>query len=166
MNLDYVMRQVSLVKENFPGCTPIEIARGLGINVSLKYLGSLKGLYISFEDEAFIIINSSLNDAERHIAIAHEIGHDRLHKDACKSASFADSMLFDAKGKAEFEANLFAAELMIDDKSVLDSNEDCYSLARRLFVHPQLMLFKLYSMNHRGFKIPMPEDFRSDFLGR
>lgn len=164
MNSEYILKQVELLKKRFPGCDPGEICEALGIKVCSKDLGSLKGLYIFFEGEAFIIVNSNSDEADRRMTIAHELGHDRLHRDACDSASFADSMLFDLKGRTELEADIFAAELMIDDKSVLTADTDCYSLARSLSVHTQLMICKLYSMKLRGFSVRMPEEVKAGFM--
>ncbi len=143
---------------------PSEVARALGADVRFLDLGSFKGLYMLVEGNGHIIVNSRLPEREREMVIAHELGHHRLHKDAAVDASFMDSMLFDSKGRAEFEANIFAAELMIDDSSVLESDLDCYSLAGALGVHPQLLLFKLYSMNCSGYDIPLPEECRAGFL--
>ena len=166
MNASAISREAAGLREKYPGAAPSEIASALGVQVRMKTLGRLKGLYIFLEDIGYILINSGLSEQEREMAIAHELGHDRLHRNASKDASFSDSMLFDAKGRAEFEANLFASELMIGDESVLGSAMDCYSLARSLSVYPQLMLFKLYSMNSRGYDIPMPEDCRAGFLAK
>ena len=60
----------------------------------------------------------------RRILVAHELGHDRLHKKMAMLKGFQEVELFDKTIPAEYEANIFAAELMIADNEVLELLND------------------------------------------
>ena len=72
------------------------------------------------------------------------------------------------KSKLEYEANIFAAELLMPDQEILPlikNGEDLYTVAKHFGVHDQFVLFKLLSMNQRGYRILLPDVIRSCFLG-
>ena len=50
---------------------------------------------------------------------AHELGHDRLHLHFAKNFAIREFGLFDMSSKPEREANIFAAELLIDETRFL-----------------------------------------------
>ncbi len=70
--------------------------------------------------------------------------------------------------KTEYQANLFAAELLIDDEDVEElarSEEmDYFTMAHCLSTDPQLLAFKLFSMAKRGYKYNSFITPKSDFL--
>ena len=148
-------------------CTrdPFELADALGIILRRKNLGSLQGLYFLAEDQPYILINEGLCAEKQRMICAHELGHDQLHRALC-DAVFSEHTLFDRSGKPEIEANLFAADLLLCDEDVLSAltdNPDLSSLASILDVYPEFLLFKLRSMNSRGYEIPLPQECRNSF---
>lgn len=150
--------------EQYATRDPFELAESLGIFVRFKNLGNLHGLYLFADDRAFILINENLCPEQQRMICAHELGHDRLHRELT-GAVFSETMLFDRSGKPEIEANTFAAELLIDDREILSDEEqqDLYTLAGMLGVYPEFLMFKLRSMNARGYRIPLPDECSNSF---
>ena len=72
--------------------------------------------------------------------------------------------MFGTDGKQEYEANLFAAELLISDSDILELS-DCSTaeIARNLNTDENLICIKLSSMNKRGYNFG-EFNYRSDFL--
>ena len=99
---------------------PFEIARQLGINVMLcDNFGSLKGMYRVIKRNRFIFLNNSLDENMLRIVCAHELGHDQLHRNMAKTTPIHEFMLYDMKSKPEYEANIVAAEILMDSNEVL-----------------------------------------------
>ena len=69
-----------------------------------------------------------------------------------------------------YQANLFAADLLIDDEEIEDmvQNEDLdyFGLCSSLNATPELMSFKLYSLTKRGQAYHMPMEIQSNFLAK
>ena len=151
--------------ERFCTRDPFEIADALGIILRRKNLGSLQGLYFLAEDQPYILINERLCAEKQRMICAHELGHDQLHRSLC-DAVFSEHTLFDRSGKPEIEANLFAADLLLRDEDVLSAlseNPDLASFASTLDVYPEFLLFKLKSMNSRGYDLLIPQECRNSF---
>ena len=109
-----------------------------------------------------------LSPQERKIVAAHELGHILLHSDKLKAAAHHEMNIYDMGDKTEYQANLFAADLLIDDEDVEDlarSEEmDYFTMAQYLSTNPQLLAFKLFSMARRGYHYNVPITPKSDFL--
>lgn len=90
-----------------------ELAKCLGVVLKIVPLGSYSGAYMYLNRRRTIFINSCLNEYERIIVLAHEIGHAVLHKKT--NCYFMKSYTLFLTCKIEREANLFAAEFLIND---------------------------------------------------
>ena len=70
----------------------------------------------------------------------------------------------------EYQANLFAADLLLSDADIADMahNEDLdyFSLCSTLNSTPELMSFKLYSLTKRGQAYHMSMEIQSNFLAK
>lgn len=70
----------------------------------------------------------------------------------------------------EYEANLFAVDLLLEDEEVaeMSRNEDLnyFGFCSSLNASPEIMSFKLYSLMKRGQAYHMPMEIQSDFLGK
>ncbi len=90
-----------------------------------------------------------------------------LHRNSGVKA-FHDIGLFDESSSTEKEANLFAAEYLLDDEEVLDAlNRDTtfFTAASRLLVPVELLDFKFHVMKWKGYKlIEPPIMVQSNFL--
>lgn len=125
---------------------PFILAKALEIEVRFADLGSLKGFYVIQHRIPYIVINNSLNYDTARIVCAHELGHDRLHKSIAKQQMFNDFELYLVNNKAELEANIFAAHLLIDDSGIELIKKNGYSLdeaAAILYTTPELLEIKL-----------------------
>ena len=67
----------------------------------------------------FIFLNNSLDENMLRIVCAHELGHDQLHRNMAKTTPIHEFMLYDMKSKPEYEANIVAAEILMDSDEVL-----------------------------------------------
>lgn len=65
---------------------------------------------------------------------------------------------------------MFAADLLVSDEDVVDLVEkddlDYYTMASILYVSPELLSFKLYSMTRRGYHYNIPGGIDSAFLAK
>ncbi len=84
-----------------------------------EQIGSLKGMYRVIKRNRFIFLNNSLDENMLRIVCAHELGHDQLHRNMAKTTPIHEFMLYDMKSKPEYEANIVAAEILMDSDEVL-----------------------------------------------
>ena len=135
----------SLVNE-YETTDPFIIAKALGIEVRFAEIGTLKGFYVVQHRIPYIVINNTLEYDTARIICAHELGHDRLHRKIAKSHMFNDFEMYLVNSKAELEANVFAANLLISDDSVELIRKNGYSInsaAAALYTSPELLKIKL-----------------------
>jgi Zn-dependent peptidase ImmA (M78 family) len=105
--------------EKYGTRNPMEIADYLGFIVQKHDLGKYSGYYIEYEGVPCICINSRITDTKySDIVLAHEVGHGVLHKGT--ECMFFGGTFF-SKAKPEQEANIFTAELLIPDKTILEN---------------------------------------------
>ena len=118
----------------------------------------------------YVMISSFLSEEEKMIVAAHELGHIILHRSQLKMAPMQDDTLYNMTDNTEYQANLFAADLLIDDEEIEDmvQNEDLdyFGLCSSLNATPELMSFKLYSLTKRGQAYHMPMEIQSNFLAK
>lgn len=142
-----------------------ETAENSGVNVWFRRLGGLKGFYICEHGARYIVINEDLDPMMKRVVCAHELGHDVLHRELSAGGIRENTMFLDSN-KTEREANLFAAQMLVSDRAVLDEVEYCSSvemLAFELGVPPEIAEYKLEVMNYLGYSFRLNE-VRSDFL--
>lgn len=147
---------------------PFSLAESLGIDVDCADLGSLKGFYIVYNNNRFIVLNVNLTETLSRIILAHEIGHDILHRVIAENGGLKEASFFDMKSRPEMEANVFAANLLITDKEVMEYGEDgrtAEEMAKDLFVPYPLALIKINDMIQRGYELNIPYIPRAEFLG-
>ena len=94
----------------------------------------------------------------KRIVLLHEIGHDQLHRK--QATVFQEFNLFDMTSNSmEYEANIFAAELLISDDDMTEQGERGCTIeeaAAAIGVHAQVAMIKARSMQERGFAINVP----------
>ncbi len=85
-------------------------------------------------------------------------------------SQYAYDVLYNMMDSTEYEANLFAADLLLEDDDVaeMSKNEDLnyFSFCSSLDASPELMSFKLYSLMKRGQAYHMPMEIQSNFLAK
>lgn len=142
-----------------------EIAENSGAKVWFRELGGLKGFYISENGSRYIVINEALEDNLKKVVCAHELGHDTLHRELSAGGLREGTLFFDSN-KTEREANLFAACVLITDEEILEAmseNASLESVSASLELPPEIILYKLETMNFKGYDFNLNE-IKSDFL--
>ena len=168
-SIDYITREANKLTRKYKTSDPYEICDALGIRIRLKDLGAdIKAYYFYQSRIRNIVLNQRVSDVVRRILVAHELGHDRLHKEIAMLKGFQEIELFDRAQPTEYEANLFAAELLIDDNELLDllNDEDktFFGVAGELYVPADLLDFKFRVLKHKGYRVHVPHITNGDFL--
>lgn len=137
------------------------------IGIYIDDFDPLKGMYRVIKRNRFIFINRDLSPRIRRIVCAHEIGHDRLHRHLAKGNSLQEFMLYDMTGKPEYEANIVAAEILLDTDELLEYIYDYgYSseqIAEAMQTDINLVALKVAHLTQTGHKL-RSLDCKSDFL--
>lgn len=139
---------------------PFRIARQLGIEVLFcEDFGPLKGMYRVIKRSRFIFINENLS--------AHELGHDQLHRNLAKGSAIQEFMLYDMTTKPEYEANIVAAEILLDTDEILEYIYDygytSEQIARAMETDINLVALKIAHLAETGYDLRRIEH-KSDFL--
>lgn len=92
---------------------PFRIAKELGILVKTSNLGDYSGCYMYLNRHRCIFLNDNLNESERRLVMAHELGHAILHKN--QNCYFIRNKTHLLCSRIEREANLFAVNLLVSD---------------------------------------------------
>ena len=168
-NIEYITSVVDKLIKKHDTRDPLTLCRALGIRVRYKDCENLlKAYFITVSRIKSIVINSKIHSAVQRILLAHELGHAVLHREIALLRGFQEFELFDANDPTEYEANLFAAELLIEDVELIDLlNDDeksFFGVARELSVPAELLDFKFRVMKRKGYRIEAPYISQSDFL--
>ncbi len=140
---------------------PFLMAERLGIHVYEENFGRLKGMYRVILRRRCIFINRDLDEDTRRIVCAHEIGHDRLHRDLAQGSGLQEFMLYDMTARPEYEANLVAAAILLPTDEVLDYiytyRYDAPRLAKAMRTDVNLVALKIASLREQGYDLQKPE---------
>lgn len=147
----------------------LKIARELGIYIHyLNDFDQLLGMYTYRHKERHILLNANMEEMLTQMVCGHEIGHDTFHRDLAKSeASLPEFVLFDMRTRHEYEANAFAAHLIIDDDELIHNMKEGYDVVQLsgiMGTNINLMLIKFNEMNRLGYNLNLPYLPNSDFL--
>ena len=138
------------------------------VNTTLS-VKSFKGFSLVQNRIPVIVLNNKMSEELMKVVLAHEIGHCVLHRDLVALRGFRDFDLFGMTDQCEYEANLFAAELLLDTDEVLkklDELQSTFDAAKAMYVPKDLLDFKLVSMWDQGFDISPELCSAGDFLRR
>lgn len=147
-----------------------KIAQELGIYLHYNNeFTDLLGMYVNICRERHIILNAHMESMVMRMVSAHEIGHDNLHRDIARKNCMQEFVLFDMRNSMEYEANAFAAHLLVDDDELielLNQGYDVVQAASAMRTNVNLMLVKLNELNRMGWHLDLPYVPQSDFLKR
>ncbi len=149
-----IYETVAELVEEYGTNDPMELADALGVMVRFDDLGSLSGMYLEYHGQPLILINSNLEEHDQMFACAHELGHHVQHRNLIKEPFMCSFKIFDFRDRTEYEANLFAAHLLIDEDELMElltEGNDVFHAAMILEVNPALLNIKLSDMNREGF---------------
>jgi Zn-dependent peptidase ImmA (M78 family) len=97
---------------------PAKIARELGITVNFAAFpkhDNISGFYSAEKNAIYVNVNDAAS--RMTFTIAHELGHERLHKEWTQSSDYKilyrNQTIVDQKDPKEIEANAFAANLLV-----------------------------------------------------
>lgn len=172
MSVEMISNEVGSIRQKYDETDPVRLCRAMGILLLYESMGisqnACKGFYLRQSRTQVITVNSDLSEEHRRIILAHELGHAVLHRDASGMQAFHDFKLFDETNVYEYEANIFAADYLMPDESVLEllnSDISFFDAASKLNVPPELLDFKFRVLKRKGYKIIDPPIMaRADFL--
>ena len=131
------------------------IAKEMGILIIPTPFKKQKGAYKVIDRQSIIFINDNLHPVVREIVFGHELGHHLLHREEAVSGSgFQEFNLFDMReNRMEYEANLFAAQLMLPDdeiKELIYRGYDVQQIAKTMRSDINLVAIKVSELNRHG----------------
>lgn len=146
---------------------PFAIAAQLGIEViHVGTLKRLKGMYRVINGVRFIFLNNANPPQMNRIVCAHEVGHDQLHRAYARKNPMQEFAICDMATRPEYEANLFAANLLLDDGAVLDYIAEGYNtekIAAAMESDVNLVALKIDSLIREGHAL-RPQTHDTQFL--
>lgn len=170
MTIEQISDTAKQLKKKYDETDPERLAEQMKILVSREpmglFEGCCKGFFLVYRRKKHITVNSDLPDVLQRLVLAHELGHCILHS-GFSSAAFHDVTLFDVTDRKEYEANVFASELLLPDETVLGVlNDDMFffQAAKALYVPSELLDFKFRILKRRGYKVESPIMANGDFL--
>lgn len=166
--VDYIAERAERIVKTNHTRDPFEIASSFGIQVLYSdELARLKGMYFTLKRSRFICINSRLDEQTQRIVCAHELGHDQLHRELAAGGAMQEFVLYDMASRSEYEANVFAADLLLDEERMLDFmihyRYDAEQIAQVMDTDINLVALRAAGLSHRGYKLNKLES-RTDFL--
>lgn len=172
MIAEYISNAVMSLKKKYGESNPFRLAKAMGICLIPQPMGTdencCKGFFMVNRRIPVIVYNDDLPKRFQEIIVMHEIGHAVLHRKKAEIKCFHDFQIFDSASGNEYEANMFAADYMLEDQDVLDrlnSYQSFFETAQELRVPPQLLDFKFKMLKMRGsVRIDSPIVTDSTFL--
>ena len=166
-NREYIQNVANKLIKKFDTRDPFQLCQAIGVEVFYTDLGSLKGMYKYLKKNRFAVINENLDPFTKTLVCAHELGHDILHQNLARKVCLQEFILYDMKSRPEYEANLFASEILLPDDIILNLARDGYDIeqiSKELCTDINLIALKVSSMNTRGYRFNNTIDVKSDFL--
>lgn len=146
----------------------VQIADELGIKLYFNNYENMLGMYTYRWKHRFIFLNNNLDGNMLQMVLAHELGHDIFHRNLA-SNGLQEFALFDIRSITEYEANAFAAHILLENEDVLSlarAGNDVAQIASNLNSHINLLLIKMQEMNRMGFDFNVPYRAEGDFLSK
>ena len=172
MNMEQISNEVAEIKRRYDETDPFRLCMAMSIQVLYESMGkdsdACKGFFMENCRIRTITLNSDLPKVIQRIILTHEIGHAVMHRKSTGLHAFHEFGLFDEASQMEYEANLFAAEFLLEDQDVFETlNRDIsfFGAAASLYVPAELLDFKFRVMKRKGYKlIDPPLMAQSNFL--
>lgn len=96
------------------GMKPLKIAASLGIEVRFLPFKTIKGIALALGSHKLILIDEGLTEIERQLVCGHELGHFLFHAEANFMFILEKTLFYP---KHEYQANLFACQLLLGEKA-------------------------------------------------
>lgn len=166
-NREYIQNVANKLIKKFDTRDPFQLCQAIGVEVFYADLGSPKGMYKYLKKNRFAVINENLDPFTKTLVCAHELGHDILHQNLARKVCLQEFILYDMKSRPEYEANLFASEILLPDDIILNLARDGYDIeqiSKELCTDIYLIALKVSSMNTRGYRFDNTIDAKCNFL--
>lgn len=166
---DVISEKINKLIRKYDTRNPFELCDNLNIRIRYKDLGTaIKAYYFYQSRIKNIVLSTRSGRIVQKILCAHELGHALLHDELAAMRGFQELELFDTTSRTEYEANLFAAELLIDDNELLsllnDNEKSFFGVAKELYVPAELLDFKFRILKNKGYHLEAPYIAQADFL--
>ena len=122
---NYIKDLVILNVRKYGTRNPFELAEKMNIEVQLGNPGCA-GCYMYLKKHRYIFLDQNLEEREMLQVMAHELGHAIMHRK--QNCYFIRNKTLLLNSKTEREANLFAAELLIEDELIIEHQD--YTIAQ------------------------------------
>lgn len=154
MSNRWIYEKVQSLIRKYKTRDPNELIWFLNIKICpLENTKHLLGMYQVIQRNRFIFISTDVG-RQKNLILAHELGHDQLHRDqVINGVAFHENGLFVDNSKNELEANIFAAHLLIADEDIiplLRGQIDDKTLSDELEVDINLVNLKISEMVKLG----------------
>lgn len=167
MNSLQLYRKAQQVKAKSAARDMLGLATELGILVEFSDdYKDLLGMYYSHWHHRFIFLNSRLDEDWLPMVVAHEIGHDQLHRPLAQ-AGLQEFELFRMNNRTEYEANAFASHLLLDNEEVyhlVREGADIDTISKCMHCNINLMLIKMREMASLGYDLRLTDTADSHFF--
>ncbi|MBE6869904.1 MAG: ImmA/IrrE family metallo-endopeptidase [Ruminococcus albus] len=154
MSRNHIYKKVMELIDKHGTRNPYELADALGIKIIETSIRPLQGAFYIIFDQPTIFIEETLREDQKLIVCGHENGHAVLHPELVRNGNLAEFEVFDMREPIEYEANIFAAHLLIDEDEMLHYLRMGYTVfqtAIMMKVNPNLVNIKLSEMNGWGY---------------
>lgn len=150
---EHIIETVDKLVRKYHTRDPYELCQLLGIKIHYYDLQKkLKGFFYYQSRQKNIVIDHNVNEVLERILIAHELGHAILHTKIAMMKGFQEMEVLDGGSQEEDEANFFAAELLLEDDTVLEclSEYSFFETAKILYVPAALLDYKFSLLYEKG----------------
>ncbi|GHU35324.1 hypothetical protein FACS1894105_03800 [Clostridia bacterium] len=167
--IDNAVHEVKRLVKKYKTRNPYELCDAMDIMIRYKDTGpQIKAYFIVMARIKSIVLNSCICDAVQKILVAHELGHAVLHEELALHNGFQELDMFGTASSAEYEANLFAAELLIKDDELLellnDETMSFFAMAQELCIPVEMLDFKFRVLKNKGYHIEPQLFLQPNFL--
>lgn len=123
-------------------------------DLSQKVKQNILGAIILHADDLAVFVSNKCSNAEQRFILAHELGHCCLHGSTLKATKIECASDFDSKDPHEHEADLFADELLLPERELMEvckmfdaQKVDNNILADIFCVPPKCVVRRLKTLN-------------------
>lgn len=163
---NYIDRLCHSIIRKHETSDPFQLAKELGVHIEYDDIGSIKGYYCCMNRIPLIVLNKDLDENLAKLVCAHELGHDRLHRNLAVLSPLRD-VGFNNPARHEMEANRFAANILVPENEFMEFASFGYSdeqIASALNIRVELVQIKSELLRQSGIQLRLNELPRNDFL--
>ena len=141
---NYIKELVNKNVRKYGTRNPFELAKKMNIEVQLGNPGCA-GCYMYLKKHRYIFLDQNLEEREMLQVMAHELGHAIMHRK--QNCYFIRNRTLLLNSKTEREANLFAAELLIEDELIMEHQDFTIAQLARLTGYEEKLIALRFANN-------------------